>query len=78
MNLGPTNMMVVRFNSDQYSTVSPGAGFVLTATAKPSGMCTEIKSDWLIDWVIKMVWCFPENEIIWRYNTVKKALAQFI
>ena len=51
MNLGPTNMMVVRFNSDQYSTVSPGAGFVLTATAKPSGMCIEIKSDWLIGWL---------------------------
>lgn len=36
-NLGPTNMMIVRFNSAQYNTISPGSGFSLTVTADPSG-----------------------------------------
>lgn len=35
-NLGPTNMMVVRFDSEQYSTVTPGKGFSMTVTADPS------------------------------------------
>eukprot|EP00105_Crassostrea_gigas_P035382 XP_019919530.1 PREDICTED: neurogenic locus notch homolog protein 1 [Crassostrea gigas] len=35
-NLGPTNMMIVRFNSAQYNTISPGSGFSLTVTAEPS------------------------------------------
>lgn len=36
-NLGPTNMMVVRFDSEQYSVVPPGKGFSMTVTAEPSG-----------------------------------------
>ncbi|XP_034319361.2 uncharacterized protein [Magallana gigas] len=35
-NLGPTNIMIVRFDSDQYETVTPGKGFSLTVTAAPS------------------------------------------
>nr|XP_034322363.1 uncharacterized protein LOC117688412 [Crassostrea gigas] len=34
-NLGPTNMMLVRFDS-QYSVIEPGRGFLLTVTAAPS------------------------------------------
>lgn len=36
-NLGPTNMMIVRFYSDRYDTVSPENGFELSVTAAPSG-----------------------------------------
>lgn len=36
-NLGPTNVMIVRFDSDRHNTVSPGEGFTLTVTAVPSG-----------------------------------------
>lgn len=36
-NLGPTNMMIVRFYSDRYDTVSPKNGFELSVTAAPSG-----------------------------------------
>lgn len=41
-NLGPTNMMIVRFNSAQYNSISPGSGFSLTVAAEPSGnnFCT--------------------------------------
>ncbi|XP_052695625.1 uncharacterized protein LOC128174017 [Crassostrea angulata] len=35
-NLGPTNMMIVRFYSDRYDTVSPENGFELSVTAAPS------------------------------------------
>lgn len=41
-NLGPTNMMVVRFDSEQYSAVTPGKGFSMTVTAEPSGKITVI------------------------------------
>ncbi|XP_061167265.1 uncharacterized protein LOC133176117 [Saccostrea echinata] len=34
--LGPTNMMVVRFDSDTYNTIAPGNGFTLTVEAVPS------------------------------------------
>lgn len=33
-------MMVVRFDSEQYSTVNPGKGFSMTVTAEPSGIIT--------------------------------------
>lgn len=33
-------MMVVRFDSEQYSTVTPGKGFSMTVTAEPSGIIT--------------------------------------
>lgn len=36
-NLGPTNIMIVRFDSDRYKTISPGSGFILSVTATPSG-----------------------------------------
>lgn len=36
-NLGPTNMMIVRFYSDRYDTVSPENGFELSVTAAPYG-----------------------------------------
>uniref|UniRef100_K1QFR4 Uncharacterized protein n=1 Tax=Magallana gigas TaxID=29159 RepID=K1QFR4_MAGGI len=38
-NLGPTNMMLVRFDS-QYSVIKPGRGFLLTVTAAPSANAT--------------------------------------
>lgn len=36
-NLGPTNTMIVRFNSLRFKTIDPGSGFALTVTAVPSG-----------------------------------------
>lgn len=33
-------MMVVRFDSEQYSVVPPGKGFSMTVTAEPSGKIT--------------------------------------
>lgn len=36
-NLGPTNTMIVRFNSLRFKTLDPGNGFALTVTAVPSG-----------------------------------------
>lgn len=36
-NIGPTNVMIVRFDSALYDAVRPGKGFTLTATAAPSG-----------------------------------------
>lgn len=33
-------MMVVRFDSEQYSSVTPGKGFSMTVTAEPSGIIT--------------------------------------
>lgn len=36
-NIGPTNVMIVRFDSALYNAVRPGKGFTLTATATPSG-----------------------------------------
>uniref|UniRef100_K1QPB1 Zinc metalloproteinase nas-36 n=1 Tax=Magallana gigas TaxID=29159 RepID=K1QPB1_MAGGI len=35
-NIGPTNVMILRFDSALYNAVRPGKGFTLTATATPS------------------------------------------
>lgn len=34
--LGPSNMMIIRFDSETYSTVAPGTGFTFTVEAAPS------------------------------------------
>lgn len=36
--LGPSNMMIIRFDSETYSTVAPGTGFTFTVEAAPSGL----------------------------------------
>lgn len=53
-NLGPTNMMIVRFYSDRYDTVSPENGFELSVTAAPSGTLlnlinASIKKNWNVN-----------------------------
>lgn len=53
-------MMVVRFDSEQYSTVIPGKGFSMTVTAEPSGKIT---------FILIIVWMGVLSEI-YLYTTV--------
>lgn len=53
-NLGPTNMMIVRFYSNRYDTVSPENGFELSVTASPSGTLSTLtnafrKKNWNVN-----------------------------
>lgn len=45
-------MMVVRFDSEQYSAVTPGKGFSMTVTAEPSGKITVFSEIYLFTTVL--------------------------
>lgn len=70
-NLGPTNMMIVRFYSDRYDTVSPENGFELSVTAAPSGTLLN-----LINACRKKNWNVNVEEVVylWYNMYVQKGL----
>lgn len=63
-NLGPTNTMIVRFNSLRFKTLDPGSGFALTVTAVPSGKILKLilffKSITMKE-LLKVFWIFQNK-----------------